>query len=227
MNPLMVLPCRALLFDCDGVLVDSHDTVIRSWTRWALRFGLDPAGVTRLVHGRRSLDTVALLIPPEHRAEAVRVIDSYELEDAEAVRGVAGARALVSSVPRGNWAVVTSGTTALACARLGAAGIPLPQVLITADDVTRGKPDPQGYLTAASELGVSPSEALVLEDSASGIEAGREADVAAVLGVGAPALHTDADVVVTDLTSLSWAGSGLAVLETGALRPASGPSGAP
>jgi sugar-phosphatase len=114
----------------------------------------------------------------------------------------------------------------LACARLGAAGIPLPRVLITADDVTRGKPDPEGYLTAASELGVFPSEALVLEDSASGVEAGREADVAAVVGVGAPALQTDADVVVTDLTSLSWAGSGLAVLETGALRPVSRPSGA-
>jgi sugar-phosphatase len=219
MDPLVVLPCQALLFDCDGVLVDSHGTVIRSWTRWALRFGLDPAEVTPMVHGRRSIDTVALLIAPEHRAEAVRVIDAYELEDAAAVRSVAGAAALVSSVPEENWAVVTSGTSALARARLGAAGIPLPRVLVTADGVTRGKPDPEGYLAAAHELGVSPGDTLVLEDSVSGIEAGRRAGAAGVVGVG-DMEATAADVVVTDLRSLEWSGSGLAVFGSGEHRSA-------
>ena len=225
MEPLVVLPCRALLFDCDGVLVDSHGTVIRSWTRWALRFGLDPAEVVPMVHGRRSVDTVALLIPPEHRAKAVQVIDSYELEDAAAVRSVAGAPALVSSVPQENWAVVTSGTTALARARLAAAGIPLPRVLVTADDVTRGKPDPEGYLAAARRLGVSPGDALVLEDSGSGIEAGRRAGVAGVVGVG-DVEETTADVVVSDLRSLEWVGSGLGVFGPGALRTAPRRNGA-
>lgn len=159
MDSIAVLPCRALLFDCDGVLVDSDDTVARSWTRWALRYGLDPADVSRQVHGRRSVDTVASLIAPERQAEAVRVIDAYELEDARAVRSVAGAPALVASLPPGSWAVVTSGTAALARARLEAAGIPAPRVMITADDVTRGNPDPQGYLAAACGLGVSPTAA--------------------------------------------------------------------
>jgi sugar-phosphatase len=227
MDSLLVLRCRALLFDCDGVLVDSADTVTRSWTRWALRYSLDPAEVTPLVHGRRSVDTVHMLMPPQHRAQALRTIDTFELEDAGAVRSVAGAHALVSSLPQGSWAVVTSGTTALALARLDAAGIPLPRVVVTADDVTQGKPDPEGYLAAASELGVSPASALVLEDSASGVEAGREAGVAAVVGIGPAALNTDADVVVTDLTSLAWAESGLAVPESGALRPAPRPSRAP
>jgi sugar-phosphatase len=161
-----------------------------------------------------------MLIPPDQREEAVRSIDTYELEDAPQVRGVAGASALVGSLPQARWAVVTSGTSALARARLQAAGIAVPRVLITADDVFRGKPDPEGYLAAAHLLVAPPDTALVLEDSSSGVEAGRRAGVAGVVGVGASALDTDADVVVTDLTCLEWTGSGLAVEGAGVLRPA-------
>jgi mannitol-1-/sugar-/sorbitol-6-phosphatase len=216
----VVLPCRALLFDCDGVLVDSDDSVRRSWGRWALHYGLEPDEVTPLVHGRRSVDTVNLLIAPDLRAEAVRTIDAFELEDARDVRGVAGARALVTSLPEGCWAVVTSGTPELARARLQASGIPLPRAVITASDVSRGKPDPEGYLAAAQSLEVPPQSAVVLEDSGSGVEAGRRAKVAGVVGVGAKALDTDADVVVRDLTSLTWTRAGLAVSGAGLLRPA-------
>jgi sugar-phosphatase len=220
MQPLVVLPCSALLFDCDGVLVDSDETVARSWGRWARRYGLDPDEVTPLVHGRRSADTVALLIAAESRREAVQTIDAYELEDARDVRSVAGAPALVASVPPARWAVVTSGRRALAEARLRAAGISLPRVVITADDVTHGKPDPEGYLAAARGLEVPPKAAIVLEDSGSGVEAGRRAGVAAIVGVGRKALDTDADVVVEDLTCLEWNGAGLAVGGAGVLRPA-------
>lgn len=220
----MVLPCRAVLFDSDGVLVDSEKTVARSWSRWARHYGLDPDEVAPLVHGRRSVDTVRMLIAPALRSEAVQLIDRYELEDAAEVRGVGGAVALVRSLPEARWAVVTSGTAALARARLRAAGISLPQVVVTADDVSRGKPDPEGYLAAARRLEVSPETAVVAEDSGSGVDAARRAGVAAVVGVSSRALATDAEVVVTDLTCLTWTGSGLSVSGAGVLRPAHRPT---
>jgi mannitol-1-/sugar-/sorbitol-6-phosphatase len=225
MEPLVVLPCRAVLFDSDGVLVDSENTVARSWSRWAEHYGLDPDEVAPLVHGRRSLDTVRMLIPPQLRSEAVQLIDMYELEDAAEVRAVNGAAALVRSLPKPCWAVVTSGTAALARARLVAAGISLPQVVVTADDVSRGKPDPEGYLAAARGLDVSPQAAVVVEDSATGVDAARRAGVAGVVGVSSRALATDADVVVADLTCVAWTGSGLSVSGAGVLRSARRPTG--
>jgi mannitol-1-/sugar-/sorbitol-6-phosphatase len=224
MDPLVVLPCRAVLLDSDGVLVDSEKTVARSWSRWALRYGLEPDEVAPLVHGRRSVDTVRMLIAPELRAEARQLIDTYELEDAAEVRGVAGAAALVRSLPEARRAVVTSGTSALARARLQSAGVSIPEVVVTADDVSRGKPDPEGYLTAARRLEVSPETAVVVEDSGSGVDAARRAGVAAVVGVSSRALATDADVVVTDLTCVAWTGSGLSVSGAGVLRPARRPT---
>jgi sugar-phosphatase len=218
MEPLVVLPCRAVLFDCDGVLVDSDDTVVRSWSRWARRYDLDPDEVTALVPGRRSVDTVHMLIAPDLRAEAVRVIDTYELEDAAEVRSVAGASALVKSLPPTCWAVVTSGTSVLARARLRAAGISPPRVVVTADDVSRGKPDPEGYLAAARLLEVPPEASVVVEDSSSGVDAARRADVAGVIGVGPKAFDSDTDVVVSDLTHVAWTGSGLAASGAGVLR---------
>jgi mannitol-1-/sugar-/sorbitol-6-phosphatase len=225
MEPLVVLPCRAVLFDSDGVLVDSEKTVARSWSRWAQHYGLDPDEVAPLVHGRRSVDTVRMLIAPALRSEAVQLIDMYELQDAAEVRGVGGAAALVGSLPRACWAVVTSGTAALARARLRAAEISLPQVVVTADDVSRGKPDPEGYLTAARRLNVSPQTAVVVEDSGTGVDAARRAGVAGVVGVSSRALATDADVVVPDLTCLAWTGSGLTVSGAGVLRSARRPTG--
>jgi sugar-phosphatase len=131
-------------------------------------------------------------------------IDSYELEDAATATEVAGARELVASMPSSRWAVVTSGRRALAKARLRAAGIDMPPVLVSADDVAAGKPDPEGYLAAASALGVAVANAIVIEDSSSGVEAGRRAGAGNVVGVGSRALSTDADIVVRDLTSLCW-----------------------
>jgi sugar-phosphatase len=198
------VPGLAVLFDCDGVLVDSLASVDRAWSRWSTRYGLDPDDVAGMIHGRRSADTVALLIEPAHRAEAMAAIDEYELEDAASVTAIAGARELVASIPDGAWALVTSGKAALARARLEAAGIDVPQVFITADDVERGKPEPDPYLAAAAALGVRPSDAIVIEDSPSGVESGRRAGAGGVVGVGSQAVDTDADVVVPDLRDLSW-----------------------
>lgn len=200
-----LLRCTAILFDCDGVLVDSDASVYSAWRRWAVEQSLDPDEVSLVVHGRRSSDTIAALLPPERRAEAAALIDRFELEDAASVTAVAGAADLVAAVPQ--WAVVTSGTLELATARLSAARLPIPSVFITAGDVRRGKPDPEGYLAAARGLGVAPAQTVVLEDAAAGIAAARAAGVHAVVGVGRPGLDADAHVI--DLTELRWTGDGL------------------
>lgn len=216
MNDLL-LPCRALLFDSDGVLVDSDASVFAAWARWATSYDLDPAQVTAMVHGRRAADTVALLLPSEFREQAVRRIELCELEDAAGVTAVPGAVALTESVPPGWWAVVTSATCELAGARLRAAGIS-PPVVVTAEDVVWGKPDPAGYLLAADRLGVPAGDCIVLEDSSSGIAAARRAGVSAVVGIGERALETDADVVVPDLRGLRLEAQGLRVDLSVALR---------
>lgn len=192
----------ALLFDSDGVLVDSDESVRRAWSRWAEHYGLDPEAVHPEVHGRRAADSVAAMLPPERQHEALERINRYELEDVGAVTAVAGARELTASLPPDAWAVVTSGTAALSAARLAAAGIARPAVLVTADDITAGKPSPEGYLAAAAALGRDPGECVVLEDAVSGEAAARAAAVLGVVGVGSRALDTTADVVVTDLAGL-------------------------
>lgn len=212
-----VLPCRGLLFDADGVLVDSDASVETSWTRWARTWGFDPEAVLAMVHGRRSADTVALLVDPADRARALADIDRIEVEDAAAVTALPGAASLLGSLPAGAWAVVTSGTRALATARLAAAGLPAPEVLVTADDVPLGKPDPAGYLLAATRLGVPVAGCVVLEDSPAGVAAGLAAG-AAVVGVGERSLESPARVVVRNLTGLTWDGAALQLPPSALLR---------
>ncbi len=148
MNGLL-LPARGLLFDNDGVLVDSEPSVVRSWSRWALDHDLDPAEVMAAVPGRRAADTVAVFVKPAQVDESVAVITRYELEDVGGTTAVPGVLELVPQLADGVWAVVTSGVRELASARLVAAGVPLPEVLVTAEDVTAGKPHPEPYLTGA------------------------------------------------------------------------------
>ena len=208
---MTVLSGAVVLFDCDGVLVDSDASVTAAWSRWAVEHELRPADVVAVVHGRRSADTVAALIAEPQRATALELIDRYEVQAAREVTAVPGARALLSSMPRGPWAVVTSGRRELAAARLAAAGLPTPHVIVTADDVQEGKPDPEGYLAAAAQLGADAADAIVVEDSLDGIDAARAAGVAAVLGVGDRVRDAAPDALVGDLTGVSWTGSGLFV----------------
>ena len=204
MSTAKILSCRAVLFDCDGVLVDSDASVASAWGRWARRRGLDVEMVQGLVHGRRSADTVAMLVPQEDQDEELARINRYELEDADSVTAVDGALALLQSIPAHQWAVVTSGRAELALARLRAAGLPRPAVLVGAEQVSRGKPDPEGYKLAAESLGVAPAEAVVLEDAAVGVRAARAAGVGAVVGVGERAAAAGVDIVVPDLRPLRW-----------------------
>ncbi|HMK97681.1 MAG TPA: HAD-IA family hydrolase [Acidimicrobiales bacterium] len=208
---MTVLPCTGVLFDCDGVLVDSHASVASAWQRWALDLGLDPEEVRHLAHGRRSEDTVALFVPEDHRGEQLDRINRYELEDVTSVQAVNGTVPLLQGMPPEKWAVVTSGRAELAHARLRAAGLPVPRVLVSAEDVVFGKPDPEGYLSAAHRLGIAAAEAVVLEDAAPGIEAAKAAGVASVIGVGERVAGEGADIVVADLSCIRWTGEGLKV----------------
>lgn len=207
-----LLPCEAVLFDSDGVLVDSESIILRSWRRWAHSIGVNPDAVLATIHGRRSQDTVAQFVEAPARKEALDLIDSMEIKDAASTRPIPGAAALLKSIPKDHWAVVTSASPELARARLAAARIPPPKVLVTGGDVTHGKPHPEGYLSAASGLGVDPKNCVVVEDAGPGIRAARAARVRAVLGVGNLAAGEDEpDFVAPDLRYVRWVGAGLEV----------------
>ena len=216
----ITLPARCLLFDNYGVLVDSDAGVVSSWTRWAVDHQLDPAEVLAAVPGRRAADTVAVFVPPEQVAGSTALITRYELEDVAGTTAIAGVLDLVPQLGGVPWALVTSGVRELATARLRAAGIPLPAVVVTAEDVTTGKPAPDGYLAAAGALGLPPADLLVLEDSVSGVAAGQAAGCR-VVGIGEVALQTTADVVVRDLVGARWTGDGLSLPPTAVLRSVS------
>lgn len=171
---------RAVLSDLDGVLVDSGAVIESTWRRFAGLHGLDAEHVLAQSHGRRTVDLICLVAPHlDADAEAAR-IEREEIESARGLQILPGARELVESVPAGRFAIVTSGSRALAVARLRAAGLPVPQVLVTAEQVDDGKPDPAGYLRAAALLGVDPAHSLVLEDAPAGVEAGLAAGMTVI-----------------------------------------------
>ena len=202
MPPL--LSADALLFDLDGVLVDSTPSVIRAWSAWARRVGLEPATVLAAVHGRRAVDTIRALRPAlDPEVEIAGLVADETTDNADVVE-IVGARALVTALPAGSWAIVTSGLLAVATARLVAAGVPVPPVMITAESITRGKPDPECYLLGAAELGVSPADCVVVEDAPAGAAAARAAGMRLV---GVTSTHDaaalePADLIVPDLAHL-------------------------
>jgi sugar-phosphatase len=208
---MLRLPAMAVVFDNDGVLVDSGASVERAWSVWASTRSLDPAEIVAVAHGRPSRDTVAMYVAESDRAAALAEVDDLELGDANGVTAVAGAAELVRQIPADRWAVVTSGTRVLAGARIAAAGLSLPRIMVTSDDVRRGKPDPEGYALALRRMGVLPRLAIVVEDSATGIEAARAAGVETIVGIGAPTLQAGVTVAVGDLRAVRWDGDGLAI----------------
>src|ERR1700704_5088721 len=173
--PVKEIPCCALLFDMDGVLVDSTPAVARVWTVWARKQGLDPETVVKIAHGRPSITTIRELLPhADHEAED-REVERLEIEDVEGIVALPGAEELLRALPANQYAIVTSATRPLAEVRLRAAGLHVPENLVTARDVQRGKPNPDPYLMGARNLGVAPAECVVIEDAPSGIRAGRAA----------------------------------------------------
>ena len=212
------ITCGALLFDLDGVLVDSTPAVIRVWSRWAIARGFDPNEVVRKAHGRPSIATIRDYLPHADAEIENREVERGELEDLDGVVPLPGARELLSSLPPERWTVVTSCTRRLAQTRLRAAGLPVPDRLVTCDDIENGKPDPEPYLKGASFLGFSPKDCVVVEDAPAGIGSGKAAG-ARVIACRTTAHEAElkdagADWVVENCKSISFSPS----TNRGALR---------
>jgi sugar-phosphatase len=200
----MSILASAILFDLDGVLADSTRSVVRAWSAWARRVGLDPEDLLPKVHGRRAIETIRAARPELDAEAELATLIADETTDNDDTEEIPGARALVSALPAEAWAIVTSGLREVATARLLAAGIPIPRIMITAESIERGKPDPECYLKGAAALGVDPQDCVVVEDAPIGATAARAA------GMRLVALTTThradqlepADLVVPDLTHL-------------------------
>jgi len=185
------LRCKAFLFDLDGVLVDSRSVVERTWHRWAERHQLDPAPFLQIAHGRRAMDTLRMVLPRLATETEVAWLDATELVDREGLKPVPGARELLTSLPRERWAIVTSCGGDLARLRLGSALMPIPDVMLVAEEVKRGKPAPDGYLLGAERLGYPPPDCIVFEDAPAGIAS---ALAAGARVVGLTTTHGAADL---------------------------------
>ncbi|MFF8843935.1 HAD-IA family hydrolase [Streptomyces sp. NPDC015127] len=204
-TPASVLTTRALLLDMDGTLVNSDAVVERCWRAWAIEHGLDPDEALKVVHGRQGYATMAVLLPDRPMEENYadnRVLLARETADTDGVLPVGGAPAFLAAVAALPHALVTSADEALATARMNAAGLPMPEVRVTAECVGASKPDPEGFLKGAAELGYDPADCVAFEDSEAGITAARAAGMR-VVGVGPRAAALAPDLYVPDLTHLT------------------------
>jgi mannitol-1-/sugar-/sorbitol-6-phosphatase len=196
--------CKGILFDMDGILISSIGSVERSWSKWALLRGVDPALARKTAHGRRAVETIAKLRPDLNSVTELAVIEDLEIADLEGMTVLPGVLDLLAVLPADRWTVVTSATERLTRIRLATAGIPVPEKLVTADQVMRGKPDPEPFLAGAALLSLAPAECVVFEDSPSGVTAGRAAGctvVATTFSHPAESL-TAAHYLVRDLTGI-------------------------
>jgi sugar-phosphatase len=197
--------CKAILFDLDGVLVDSAECVERTWRLWATDHHLNPESVIALAHGRRAIETVQLVAPQLVAEAELASLAASEATTTEGVYEITGARELLELLPAGMWAIVTSGIRAVAEFRLRYTRLPVPSVMICADEIARGKPDPEGYLNAAAGLGKSSADCLVIEDTPAGIESARAAGMRVIaIASTYPREQLDAaNAVVESLADLS------------------------
>ena len=202
--------CAAILFDLDGVLVDSTRAVDREWREWAARKGVDGDAVMAIAHGVRTIEVIRRVAPHLDAQAEAAAIEDHEAHDQTGVLVMPGALDLVRSIPKGRWGVVTSGSRLLAQNRLRYCELPVPEVLVTSDDVTNGKPDPEPYLKGAQGLGFRPEECLVIEDAPAGIQSARAAGMK-VIGMASTyrtAKLADADAVVKAFARLQVVSNG-------------------
>lgn len=167
--------CRGVLFDMDGVLVDSTAAVARVWQKWASQHGFDPEYVAHIAHGRPSITTIRELLPNADYEAENRIVERCEIEDVEGVQACPGAAELLASLPTDRWALVTSSTRPLAEVRLRAGGHARPKHIVTSSDIVNGKPHPEPFLKAAAMLHIAPEDCIVIEDAPAGIQAGKAA----------------------------------------------------
>lgn len=200
----------------DGILISSLGSVERSWTRWAQERGIDPEYACRIAHGRRAIETVAELRPDLDSEEELKIIEDLEVADNEGLTVLPGVLELLAALPRDRWTVVTSATERLARGRMAAGGIPVPERVVTANHVTRGKPHPEPFVAGAALLGFAPEECVVFEDSSSGAKAGRAAGCTVIATTFSHPIETldAAHYLVKDLTSLNAQRDGDEILLT-------------
>ena len=168
-----IFSCSAVLFDLDGVLCDSTRAVDREWREWAARTGVDGDAIMAIAHGVRTIEVIRRVASHLDAEAEANAIENHEAGDQTGVVVMPGAAELVGSIPVGRWGVVTSGSRLLATNRLRYCGLPVPEVLVTSDDVTNGKPDPEPYLKGAAQLGFAAAECLVIEDAPAGIQSAK------------------------------------------------------
>lgn len=213
----MIFEASGLLFDNDGVLVDSMGTVDGSWGVWSKTYS-PGFQISYEHHGRRASEIVASLIGEELFEEALAEINRLELELTHLTTAMPGAKELLESLESGTWTVVTSAGRDLGTSRLKVAGLPVPNELVCADDVSSGKPNPEPYLMGAKKLSLDISECIVFEDAPSGVAAGVAAGASAVIGIGEEVLDSKADVVISSLEGISFLGGKLELPDSKRLR---------
>ena len=193
-----------MLFDLDGVLVDSAECIEATWRKWATRHQLDPERVIASAHGRRAVETVRLIAPELSVEDELAELAKSEATTSEGVHEVAGARELLEMLPHGAWGVVTSGIRAVAEFRIRHTRLPSPGVMVCADEILRGKPDPEGYIVAAALLRRAAADCIVVEDTPAGIESAQAAGmrVVAIAFTYPPERLTGADAIVAQLADL-------------------------
>jgi|SRR5208283_2492887 len=202
---MLTFSCQAILFDLDGVLVDSTPCVTRIWRAWAREHGLDAEYVVHAAHGRPTIATVREVAPHLDAQWETDRIEQREINDSDGLRVLPGAKELLAALPPERYTIVTSGTRPLATRRLQVDGLPVPATMITADDVRNGKPDPEPYLAGARALGCEPKRCLVFEDAPSGIRAAKSAGMVAIgvlTGAGAEGL-SQADAITPSLEAVA------------------------
>jgi sugar-phosphatase len=206
--------CAAILFDLDGVLVDSTRAVDKEWRAWARRKGVDGNAIMAIAHGVRTIEVIRRVAPHLDAEAEARKIEKHEAHDKEGVTLMPGAVALVHSIPEGRWGVVTSGTRLLASARLRFCGLPVPKVLVTADDVLNGKPHPEPYLKGAEWLRFDPADCLVIEDAPAGIQSARAGGmkVVGITSTYAAGALGRADAVIGQLGQIQVTANGAGML---------------
>jgi mannitol-1-/sugar-/sorbitol-6-phosphatase len=185
----MQITCAAILFDLDGVLIDSTENIRRHWQGWAEQHNLDLDEIMRNAHGRRTVETMRLVAPHLPVEQEARAFAAMEAADTAGVVTIDGALDLLAPLPPDAWAIVTSGDRELATARLRSRGLPVPRIMVTAEDVANGKPDPEPYLVAAGRFGLAPDACVVIEDSPAGLASATAAGMRSVAVASTHAVH--------------------------------------
>jgi sugar-phosphatase len=220
-SSLPQLECAAILFDLDGVLIDSTECITRHWQQWAQDHNLDLTAIMQVAHGMRTIETMRIVAPHLSIEEEARLFEACEVVDTQGIVTIDGALSLLNSIPADAWVIVTSGSRALATARLQSRGLPVPPVMVTADDVVNGKPHPEPYVTAANMLGLSADQCVVIEDSPAGLAAAAGAGMRSI-AVASTHPYTDLDGATViaqrlrDIQVIEGTGARLAIYIAGA-----------